>query len=158
MITLKDGSAHDVAAIMAIMNEAFDPDYGERWNSAQCVAMLSIPDTSLLLASYNGAIVGFAITRWVMDEEELLLIGVTKAYQRRGIGSHVVNHIIDRAIENNRQTIFLEVRDNNKAKDFYTQKGFRDIGRRKNYYTGQNGNIFDAVTMSLDILQHNMTC
>jgi [ribosomal protein S18]-alanine N-acetyltransferase len=151
MIVVHEGEAHDVAAIMPIMNEAFDPDFGERWTASQCVAMLSLPDSSLLLTTYNGNYAGFALSRWVMDEEELLMIGVAKNLQKNGIGSHMIHHIIHRARVNDRQKIFLEVRDNNSARNFYYRLGFVDIGRRKNYYAVSNGNLLDAVTMSLKI-------
>jgi [ribosomal protein S18]-alanine N-acetyltransferase len=148
MIILREGNAHDVAAIMPIMDEAFVPDYGERWSASQCLAILCIPETSLLIATYNGVMAGFALTRWVMDEEELLLIAVTKKFQKCGIGSNVIGHIVCRASENGRRHIFLEVRDNNEARKFYYRHGFEDIGRRNNYYTALNGNTIDAVTMA----------
>lgn len=147
MITVREGGAYDVAAIMPIMQDAFSSDFGEKWSAAQCVSMLSLPGSSLLLSYDKECITGFALSRWVMDEEELLLIGVSNSFRKKGIGSYLITYIIDRARNNNRDKLFLEVRENNNARHFYYGLGFVDIGRRKNYYAISDGDTLDAVTM-----------
>ncbi len=152
MIEVKQSSAHDVARIMPTMQSAFSNSYGERWTSAQCTATLSLPDTALWIAYENRLIVGFAITRWVLDEKELLMIGVTPDARRNGVASHLLYAIIHHAKEKNIAHVFLEVRENNTARDFYLAHGFRDMGRRKSYYAGDDGYRYDAITMSRDII------
>jgi [ribosomal protein S18]-alanine N-acetyltransferase len=151
MMSVREGSAHDVAAIMPIMQDAFSSEFGEMWSAAQCVSMLSLPGSSLLLCYYKECMTGFALSRWVMDEEELLLIGVSNSFRKKGVGSHLITYMIDRARNNNRGKLFLEVRENNNARHFYYGLGFIDIGRRKNYYSISNGNALDAVTMCIKI-------
>lgn len=143
--------ARDIAAIMPIMESAFDPEYGEAWTAAQCLSLLATPGTSLITAETNGVLAGFALTRWVFDEEELLMIGVAPEFQRMGIAGNLAEHIIARAKASNRKRIFLEVRSNNPARRFYLQLGFADCGVRKAYYKGMNGNRFDAITMALNL-------
>lgn len=145
------GDARDIAAIMPIMNSAFDPEFGEAWTSAQCLSLLALPQSSLLVAEQNGITAGFALTRWVCDEEELLMIGVAPDRQRSGIASALVTYIIDRANQSGRNRIFLEVRSNNNAFHFYRSHGFKDCGVRKAYYKGINGDRFDATTMALNL-------
>lgn len=148
MIEIVEGDATDIAAIMPIMNDAFDPAFGEAWSSTQCLSALAMPDCRLLIAKEQGGVCGFAISRWVLDTEELLMIGVARKYQRKNIGSLLLQHIIRIARKAGRTQLFLEVRDGNLAHHFYEKFGFQPIGRRKNYYKGTDGARPDAVTMS----------
>lgn len=151
MIEVVEGSAADISAIMPIMTDAFHPDHGEAWTAAQCLSTLVLPDCQLLLARDGDAICGFAMSRWILDHEELLMIGVSPCFQRRSIGSCLLSDIAQRAKSAGRTKLFLEVRDGNPAYDFYCQSGFVPIGRRKNYYKSANGIRPDAITMSLNL-------
>lgn len=148
MIDIVEGDATDIAAIMPIMNDAFDPAFGEAWSAAQCLSALAMPDCRLLMAKNADEVCGFAMSRWVLDTEELLMIGVANKYQRQNIGSLLLQKVIKTAREAGRAQVFLEVRDGNPAYRFYEQFGFDPIGRRKNYYKGLDGVRPDAVTMS----------
>ena len=149
-ISILSGDAKDIATIMPVMNSAFDPKYGEAWTAAQCLSLLALPQTSLLLAERSGKIAGFALTRWVCDEEEVLMIGVAPEHQRKGIARALLAHLIEQARQAGRNRIFLEVRSNNSALIFYQNHGFEHCGTRKSYYRGINGDRFDASTMALN--------
>ncbi len=149
MIEVRDGNAGDIAAIMPIMADAFAPNFGEQWTAAQCISALSLPCSSLLLAYFDGVLAGFALSRWVLNEEELLMIGVNKPHQQNGLGSFIIRHIIARGRNNNRTELFLEVRSNNTARQFYYHLGFQEVGIRKNYYMVSDGQSIDAITMQL---------
>ncbi|OYU74241.1 MAG: ribosomal-protein-alanine acetyltransferase, partial [Alphaproteobacteria bacterium PA3] len=56
-----------VEDIMPVMDAAFDPAFGEAWNSGQCLGMLSITGSELLVARRENAIVGFALSRTVFE-------------------------------------------------------------------------------------------
>lgn len=145
------GDARDVASIMPVMERAFDPVYGEAWTAAQCLSLLAVPGTALFIAEQERKISGFALTRWIIDEEELLMIGVDPDYQRQGIAHNLLSHIVDKARNEKRSRIFLEVRSNNPALSFYQNFGFEYCGTRKSYYRGINGDRFDATTMALNL-------
>lgn len=151
MITVGEGDAYDIAAIMPVMEDAFDPAFGERWTAAQCLSALAMPDCRLLIARADDLVVGFSISRWVLDTEELLMIGVAKSWQRRQIGSSLLNAVIDHARADSRSKLFLEVRDGNVAHDFYCASGFQQLGRRKQYYRGLDGVRPDAITMIMNL-------
>lgn len=151
MITIKQGDAHDIAGIMVVMNEVFDPEFGEAWTAAQCLAALTLPANRVMLAVQQTTIVGFALSRWVLDEEELLMIAVAAAQQRQSIGRMLLQSVIDNAEIADRRKLYLEVRDGNGAHTFYKSLGFQEVGRRKQYYRGQTGQTFDAITMAKTI-------
>lgn len=148
MIDVVEGEVHDIPAIMPIMDDAFDPAFGEAWSSAQCLSALTIPGCRLLIAKQDDVICGFAMSRWVLDTEELLMIGVARGRQRQKVGTLLLDEIIRLARQEGRTQLFLEVRDGNHAHDFYSDIGFKPIGRRKNYYKGSDGNRPDAITMT----------
>jgi [ribosomal protein S18]-alanine N-acetyltransferase len=148
MIDVVEGDAHDIPAIMPIMEDAFDPAFGEAWTYAQCLSALAIPGCRLLIAKQDDVISGFAMSRWVLDTEELLMIGVASGRQRQKVGTLLLDEVIKLASQEGRTQLFLEVRDGNNAHDFYTDIGFKPVGRRKNYYKGSDGNRPDAITMT----------
>lgn len=151
MIAVAEGDGRDVATIMPLMHAAFDPNYGEAWTAAQCLSLLTMPGSALYLAHHDDEPAGFALTRWVADEEELLLIAVHPERQNSGVASALIEKIKANARNAGRQTIFLEVRANNPAYKFYYRQGFEQIGIRPGYYLGSNGMRYDAVSMKFQI-------
>lgn len=152
MIEISRGDVRDVARIMPVMETAFDPQFGEQWTAAQCISSLALPNTGIWLAEKDDQICGFALTRWVLDEEELLMIGVDPELRKLKIGSSLIQAISDNANAHDRTKLFLEVRDGNDATLFYGKLGFTQIGRRKAYYKGLKGRKFDAITMQLALV------
>lgn len=148
MISIAAGGGHDIAEIMPVMHSAFDPHYGEAWSAAQCIAALSMPGCGLIIARREKRAAGFAITRWVLDQEELLMIGISPAEQRQGTGKLMIDYVINKSQKSGRNMLFLEVRDGNSAYFFYRKMGFTESGRRKNYYRGLSGDYHDAITMT----------
>jgi ribosomal-protein-alanine N-acetyltransferase len=149
VIEIIQGTGIDVPSIMPVMDDAFDPDFGEAWTAAQCLSTLSMPGGQLLMAKSGTKIAGFALSRGVVDEEELLLIGVLKSARRSGVGQKLITHLQSICTDLKRSVIFLEVRDGNSAYSFYSEMGFNPVGRRSNYYKSRHGDQRDSVTMAL---------
>lgn len=148
-IIISDGEAIDIASIMPIMNSAFDPQYGEAWNSAQCLSMLAMPYTDLYIAQYEQQICGFAFTRSLYEEVELLMIATHSDYARIGVATSLMKHIIKVAKKQSRERIFLEMRQGNGAETLYDYFDFENISERKNYYKGRGNIHYNAVTKQL---------
>lgn len=151
MIAILPGDGLDIPAIMPVMADAFDPAFGEAWTAAQCLATLSMPGSQLWLASEQDRILGFALSRWVVDEEELLLIGVSPTARRLGVGRELVAALTANARDGGRSKIFLEVREGNPAQRFYQWMGFEPMSRRTGYYKAKDGSLHDSITMSLKL-------
>jgi ribosomal-protein-alanine N-acetyltransferase len=49
------------------------------------------------------------------------------------------------------ERLHLEVRDGNEAAFLYRSMGFEQVGRRRDYYRGRNGDSFDAITLALQL-------
>ena len=67
-VLVHKGDIRSVDSIMPVMQAAFDPTFGEAWNSAQCTGILTLPDTVLLVATLDDEVVGFAPARYLMKQ------------------------------------------------------------------------------------------
>jgi ribosomal-protein-alanine N-acetyltransferase len=147
-ILTTQGQAEDVPAIMPVMTSAFDPRFGEAWNMGQCIGIMSLPGSRLFLArDEKGFVVGFALSRCVLDEAELMLLAVLPDSRRTGVGMSLIQKVIDDVTETEISRLFLEVREGNPAIEFYNRVGFLQIGRRNRYYRSANGEAYDALTL-----------
>jgi ribosomal-protein-alanine N-acetyltransferase len=151
-ITLGEGSSRDLEEMMVTMDEAFDVAFGEAWTRPQCLGILDLPGVWLTLARHGGQPAGFALNRLVIDEAELLLIGVRPAFRREGTGRMLLDRSMKIAATLGAHRIHLEVRDGNQALHLYRTAGFVEIGRRRAYYRGKDGVLFDALTLGCSLL------
>ncbi|WP_066554479.1 GNAT family N-acetyltransferase [Croceicoccus bisphenolivorans] len=146
--------------MMDVMLAAFDPIYGEAWNEQQLLSALMIPGTRYAIIDASGVIgpptaavetAGFYLTRQICDEEELLLIAVAPEYRRIGLASRLLRHLFSAATDRGTTRLFLEMRDDNPARHFYDSFGFHQVGLRKAYYRGADGNLRNALTLSASV-------
>jgi ribosomal-protein-alanine N-acetyltransferase len=147
-LTLAQAGGDDLDSVMAVMAVAFDSRFGEAWTRAQCAGILPMSGVRLTLARLDGKPVGFTLMRHVADEAELLLIAVDPDARGRGVGTALLQRFIADAGRAGCSKLHLEVRDGNKAVNLYARLEFKVQGRRSKYYRGQDGSLFDALTMA----------
>lgn len=147
-LELFQGTLLDLDAVMDVMDDSFDPAFGEAWTSPQCAGLLPMPGVWLTLARDRSEVAGFALSRIIVDEAELLLLAVKKKWQRRGVGAQLLASFILAAGRRGARRLHLEVREGNHAVKLYKQSGFSEIGRRKGYYSGRDGQVYDALTLA----------
>ncbi|MEN7535833.1 GNAT family N-acetyltransferase [Aurantiacibacter flavus] len=143
-------------AIMHVMEQAFDPAYGEAWNRRQVGDALMLPNTHCVVVGAEpasplrepGDAAGFALLRHAADEEELLLLAVSPQHRRRGVGRRLLVQAMLDARARGSAYLFLEMRDGNPAEFLYREFGFEQIGRRPGYYRGAADGPIDAVTFA----------
>ncbi|WP_461516338.1 ribosomal protein S18-alanine N-acetyltransferase [Porticoccus sp.] len=94
-------------------------------------------------------VVGYAVFTLVAGESEILNIAIGSQWQGRGLGSQLLNALIER-ISGEAEHLFLEVRaDNYPAQTLYQNAGLVEICVRKNYYRTADGPK-DAIIMAID--------
>lgn len=147
-VLLSEGGILDLDAVMRVMENSFDPAYGEGWSAPQCAGLIPMPGVWMILARDGDEVIGFALARVVLHDAELLLLAVRKRAQQRGIGKALLNRFIEDAESRGAEKLYLEVRDGNKAVKLYNSAGFSEVGRRAKYYTGCDGQIYDSLTLS----------
>ena len=150
-VTLREGNEGDIGELMDVMEHAFDPLFGEAWNAGQCLGIMSLPDVWLSFAEAGDRTVGFALSRLLMDEAELLLLAVEPDARGHGVGRALIERTVEIATGKGAHRLLLEVRDGNQALDLYKGSGFSEIGRRRDYYRGSDGTTRDALTLARPI-------
>lgn len=143
-------AAEDIAVLH---RELFDP----AWDANALRDMLADPATSALIAKVRlrdtGPPVpaGFAIGRVAADEAEVLSIGVSAPFQRRGLGRRLMTGLTRAVTGLGAHRVFLEVAaDNDGARGLYDGLGFTAVGRRGGYYKRSGGLSVDALTLSCE--------
>jgi ribosomal-protein-alanine N-acetyltransferase len=152
-VTLRQGDEGDIDALMEVMTHAFDPVFGEAWNTGQCLGILSLPDVWLVFAEEDARTIGFAMSRLLIDEAELLLLAVEPEARGRGAGRALIERTAAIATGKGARRLLLEVRDGNHAFDLYHEAGFSEIGRRPAYYRGSDGRTRDALTLARPLVE-----
>ena len=143
----------DIDKVMAVMDAAFDPHWREAWTRRQVEDSLALSSGFMILMDETGSYpcdgkpaAGFVLARRVLDEVELLLIGVVPEKRGRGLGRKLLDEFLHKSSQFGAANVFLEVRANNQAEKVYRAAGFTPIGRRKDYYRTVDGTRIDAVT------------
>lgn len=110
------------------------------------------------------ACIGYAVTSQVLDEMELLIIGVAAHRQRQGLGQCILQRLMQHGRGQGARCLHLEVRESNRAaRALYARCGFQETGRRRNYYVcaphpgsaisvpGAQPSREDALLMTVDL-------
>jgi [ribosomal protein S18]-alanine N-acetyltransferase len=98
-----------------------------------------------------GDLIGYAVLMMVIDEAHLLNITILPKFQRRGLGSELLDHLFDVARGHGAVRMLLEVRPGNvSGLALYRRFQFREIGRRRRYYPGHDGRE-DAIVMAREL-------
>lgn len=147
-VNLREGGVADLGDVMLVMDDAFEPAFGEAWTRSQCLGILDLPRVWLTVARHDDVAAGFALSRVVADEAELLLLAVRPLFRRRGIGGKLIERTLAVAIGSGARRLHLEVRDGNDALGLYVRNGFAEVGRRRGYYRGTAGRSFDALSLA----------
>lgn len=101
----------------------------------------------LVAEEANGELLGYGAMTYVLDEGSVSNVAVSPEYRRRGIGDCLIEALLEKAVTLELAFVTLEVRESNlAARELYKKHGFKDVGRRKNYYDLPRE---DAILMTL---------
>jgi [ribosomal protein S18]-alanine N-acetyltransferase len=152
--TLRLAAMADSARMAAIHAEGF----AVGWDCETIEHMLLAGDIADVLVSqgvFGQIVTGFALSRVVLDEAELLSIALDPEVRGRGFSARLLLRHAERVRRAGAQSLFLEVAaDNAPALALYRGLGMQEIGRRKGYYPASGGSGTprrDALTMRWDI-------
>ena len=96
----------------------------------------------------NDKVVGYAGVQIILDEGYITNVAVRPECRRQGIAAKLLQVFLDFAKANQLAFLTLEVRASNyDAIALYGSRGFRSVGRRKNYYEHPKE---DAIIMTLE--------
>lgn len=130
----------DLDAVLAIETASFD----RPWDRAAFLDELTSADAAAFLLKRrhpSEAVSAYICFRLLFDEMHLMKIAVAPDWRGNGLADLLLAHGLEQAAARGAATALLEVRPANRsALGLYRRFGFRQIGRRKQYYheTGED--------------------
>ncbi|MDE2366235.1 MAG: ribosomal protein S18-alanine N-acetyltransferase [Betaproteobacteria bacterium] len=134
----------DLDAVVAIEREVFlfpwtRGNFSDSINSGYYCLVLDL----------DGRIFGYGVMTIGAEEAHLLTLSIAAGSQRKGWGERLLRHFIQIAMEQRARSMFLDVRESNHAATrLYERIGFRQVGRRRDYYPAMGGRE-DSLVMEL---------
>jgi ribosomal-protein-alanine N-acetyltransferase len=119
------------------------------WSRANFMDSLSSGyDAWVLREPDDGALAGYFLVMYAVDEAHLLDVAVSAERQGSGLGRFLLDRIATRSRAMGMTSVLLEVRPSNeRALQVYGRYGYLQIGRRKGYYPAHEGKREDAIVM-----------
>lgn len=131
----------DVVAVASI-----EAQFPSPWTKSQILAELERESgVCLIVETSLQEIVGWCCGMLLPPEAELLKVAVSAKRQRQGVATLLLQEFTALLADNGVAQIFLEVRAANRpALALYQQSGWKETGKRKQYYTNP---VDDAVLL-----------
>lgn len=134
----------DLSQVAALERQLFS----EPWSEQGFRDTLGMDGVIFLVARDGEKCMGYCGIYLAADEGEITNVAVHPDYRRKGIGSSLLQQLLQQAKEWGATHIFLEVRSSNEgAQMLYENFGFAVCGVRKNFYQMPTE---DACVMVLD--------
>lgn len=112
-------------------------NFDDFWSLEIFKEELANPNCYYIVAVENNEVLGFGGISNVLDESTINNIAVRTDKRNLGIGSLILEKLIDISKSLNSSFLTLEVNVNNSnAIKLYEKFGFKSLGIRKNYYNG----------------------
>lgn len=117
---------------------------GRGWSATEFAELLASPLICLCAGPR-----GFALSRVVADEAELLTLATDPAHRRQGVAAALLAEIESTVRRRGATCQFLEVAaDNVAARALYAAAGYAQTGRRAGYYARDERGRVDALLLS----------
>ena len=145
---LLDAGPRDAAAIAALHGAAFH----RGWSEDEVEALLTDRAVMAHRVMLSGRLVGFVMSRRAADEAEILSVAVSNACRGRGLARDLLQLHLRRLAGDGVRAVFLEVDETNApALRLYRRAGFREVGRRPNYYAAAGATPAAALVLRRDL-------
>jgi ribosomal-protein-alanine N-acetyltransferase len=144
-LVIRTMRSNDLQRVVVVEHQC----YSMPWTETTFNGLLRRTDADMFVADVDGELAGYAVFWSVMDQGELGNLAVAPDWRGRRIASRLLRRVFDRARERGVREVFLEVRvSNGVARQLYSKYGFREVGRRRNYYLEP---LEDALVMQKSI-------
>ncbi len=136
----------DLTEILKLENQ--DDDWDLPWSEISINQSFDNPNYECFLIKTTDEVLGLISIMRLPDEAEILRVIVLKKARLMGLGQKLLECLVARLRAEGIKSIFLEVNNENyPALSLYQKAGFKEVGRRADYYeVGQ-----DAIIMKLDL-------
>lgn len=149
MNLLRPLKACDLPTLVALEQQCF----ADSWSAQSWAPLLADPQRfpGWLLTDGAGRAQGYLVFSRVLDEAELLRIGLAPEVQGKGLARTMLGDAQSRLEAQGVGHFYLEVRESNlSAQRLYRYCGWQAEGRRRGYYPGAEG-AEDALMFSRQV-------
>jgi len=144
---LSEAGPADAGALAALHATSFH----RGWSEDEFERLLLDRNVVAHRAIVRGTLVGFILSRLVLDEAEILSVAVASAQRGRGLARQLLDTNLRRLAARGTRSVFLEVGEANvPARRLYRGAGFRDVGRRESYYSATRDSA--AIVLRRDLV------
>jgi ribosomal-protein-alanine acetyltransferase len=118
-----------------------------QWNQAHFEAELKSDHSLFCVVESGGRILGYASTKLIIPEAQILNIAVRPDCTRQGLGERLIAYLHSAAARAGCTKANLEVSETNiPAFRLYSKLGYRIVGKRPNYYyDGSNALLMEGL-------------
>jgi len=121
----------DMADVLRIEQSCFD----QAWTEEEFLCCLRQRNCIGMVAEADHEILGFMIYELHKAKLRILNFAVSSSAQRQGVGTCMVQRLIDKLSQQRRKEILLDVRETNLAAQmFYKKQGFRAVHVLREHY------------------------
>jgi ribosomal-protein-alanine N-acetyltransferase len=137
-VLIRPATPDDLPSIRVLEKQT---ESAAHWTEREYNALFAkdAPERIVLVAldneSQGAQIQGFVIARSTLDEWEIENVIVASSRRRLGMATRLIQELLVRARNQGATSVLLEVRESNLAAGrLYEKLGFREQGRRNDYY------------------------
>jgi ribosomal-protein-alanine N-acetyltransferase len=146
---LSEAGPRDATAIAALHATSFH----RGWSDGEIETMLLDRAVLAHRATLGRSLVGFILSRVIVDEAEILSVAVYASRRGKGLARRLLDLHLRRLAGLGARAVFLEVgQDNVPALRLYKRAGFREVGRREAYYRDAAGKTTAALVLRRDLV------
>ncbi|NJR13357.1 MAG: GNAT family N-acetyltransferase [Phyllobacteriaceae bacterium] len=130
--------------------------FGHGWTDGEIERLLLRTGTHGRVARPVGKkpVAAFMLYTLAAGEAEILTIATAAGWKRKGAAETLIKAALQHLHAERAEALFLEVGDQNDAAlGLYRKLGFREVGRRNNYYGAQSAVGASALVMRRDLGQ-----
>ena len=139
MIEVREMRYEDLDEVMKIENVCFAIPWTRESMQGELFSLMKF----YYVALFDGKIAGYGGMWHVVTERHITNIAVSPDYRRMGVGSAIVDALMNTAEEKEMLGVTLEVRVSNEAAiKLYKKHGFVVTGTRKKYYSDNNEDAY----------------
>lgn len=109
--------------------------FSEPWSRESIIESYESELSCPVIAEKDSLLIGYACLYIISKEAHIYSLAVDPKFQGQGIGKKILGEVISRSKSSLVEFISLEVRvSNDIARNFYEKYGFKDVGKRINFY------------------------
>jgi ribosomal-protein-alanine N-acetyltransferase len=147
-LNLRPMQEHDLDSVIEIENQV----YKYPWTRTIFNDCLHVGYCCWVIKK-GDALLADGLMSIAVGESHVLNLCVHPDYQAKGLGTMLLVHLLEIAVERNANMTFLEVRPSNfSAIKMYIEQGFDEIGIRRNYYPSKMGRE-DALILARTVVR-----